>query len=78
MVGLLVLYEHIILIHSIDKVHSPVYSMILNLTVLTNSLAFFGKELANNEPFMVSALAYIEDTFKCAEVLRLLPSLMVP
>lgn len=58
--------------------HSPVYPMIVKLTVLTNALAFFGKDLAKNEAFMVSALAYIEDTLMCAELVRLLPRFMVP
>jgi hypothetical protein len=52
--------------------------MIVKLTVLTNALAFFGKDLAKDEAFMVSALAYIEDTLMCAELVRLLPGFVVP
>jgi hypothetical protein len=62
----------------LDAIHSPVYPMIVKLTVLTNALAFFGKDLAKDEAFMVSALAYIEDTLMCAELVRLLPGFVVP
>ncbi|KAL8888276.1 MAG: hypothetical protein Q9192_006202, partial [Flavoplaca navasiana] len=50
--------------------------MIVKLTVLTNALAFFGKDLARDEKFMHAALDYIEDTLKTAEVVRLLPGFM--
>lgn len=33
---------------------------------------------AKNEEFMVSALQYIEQTFICAEIIRLLPLWMAP
>jgi hypothetical protein len=62
----------------LGAIHSPVYPMIVKLTVLTNALAFFGKDLAKDEAFMVSALAYIEDTLMCAELVRLLPGFVVP
>ncbi|MCJ1352523.1 MAG: hypothetical protein MMC33_002507 [Icmadophila ericetorum] len=58
--------------------HSPVYPMIVQLTVLTNALAFFGKDLARDKKFMHSALDYIEDTLKTAEVVRLLPKFITP
>ncbi|KAL9636718.1 MAG: hypothetical protein Q9204_002142 [Flavoplaca sp. TL-2023a] len=50
--------------------------MVVKLTVLTNALAFFGKDLARDEKFMHAALDYIEDTLKTAEVVRLLPGFM--
>ncbi|KAF7879666.1 uncharacterized protein EAF02_007836 [Botrytis sinoallii] len=49
--------------------HSPLYPMIVQLTVLANSLALFGEELE----FMKSALSFIEDTLMTAETARLLP-----
>jgi cytochrome P450 len=57
---------------------SPVYVMIVKLVVLSNAVSFFGKDLAKNEAFMESALTYIEETFICAEILRLLPKFMSP
>lgn len=33
---------------------------------------------AKNEAFMESALTYIEETFVCAEIVRLLPKFMSP
>jgi hypothetical protein len=47
--------------------------MITKLVVLSNAVSFFGKDLAKNEDFMISALAYIEETLLCAEVIRLVP-----
>lgn len=57
-------------------------------------MSFFGKDLgksllinyvntslysvAKDEEFMVSALAYIEETLICAEIVRLLPSFLSP
>jgi hypothetical protein len=55
------------------KTQSPVYPMITKLVVLSNAVSFFGKDLAKNEDFMISALAYIEETLLCAEVIRLVP-----
>ncbi|KAF2832236.1 cytochrome P450 [Ophiobolus disseminans] len=60
------------------KVYSPVYHMIVKLVVLSNAVSFFGQDLAKDEGFMVSALAYIEETLLCAEVVRLLPKFMAP
>ncbi|KAF2031754.1 cytochrome P450 [Setomelanomma holmii] len=60
------------------NIHSPVYHMIVKLVVLSNAVSFFGKDLAKDEGFMVSALAYIEETLLCAEIVRLLPSFMAP
>ncbi|KAF2177798.1 cytochrome P450 [Zopfia rhizophila CBS 207.26] len=60
------------------KRHSPVYPMIVKLTVLTNAFSFFGKDLAKNEEFLKYALAYIEDTIVCAEIMRVLPSFIAP
>ncbi|KAI1375702.1 cytochrome P450 [Hypoxylon crocopeplum] len=58
--------------------HTPVYPSIVKLVVLSNAVSFFGKELAKNEQFMISALEYIEETLICAEVVRLLPKPLVP
>jgi hypothetical protein len=52
--------------------------MITKLVVLSNAVSFFGRNLAKNEYFMVSALAYIEETLLCAEVVRLLPGWTTP
>ncbi|KAK4185240.1 Ent-kaurene oxidase [Podospora australis] len=57
---------------------SPVYTMIVKLVVLSNAVSFFGKDLAKNEQFMESALAYIEETLIGAEIVRLLPKFMSP
>ncbi|KAI2618907.1 cytochrome P450 [Hypoxylon sp. NC1633] len=57
---------------------TPVYSSIVKLVVLSNAVSFFGKELAKNEGFMISALEYIEETLICAEIVRLLPKPLVP
>lgn len=72
----------------------PIYSMIVKLVVLANSLSFFGNELgkqayhvtsaplilfiAHNEKFMASALSYVEETFIIAEIVRLLPDWLQP
>ncbi|XP_014561396.1 hypothetical protein COCVIDRAFT_33745 [Bipolaris victoriae FI3] len=61
-----------------DKKQSAILPMILKLVVLANALVFFGKDLAKDEQFMVHALAYIEETMICAEVLRLVPSFLKP
>ncbi|KAI0809677.1 cytochrome P450 [Xylaria sp. FL0064] len=53
--------------------HSQVYPIIIKLVVLSNAVSFFGKDLAKNEDFMTSALAYIEETLICAEIVRLVP-----
>ncbi|KAF2472307.1 cytochrome P450 [Lindgomyces ingoldianus] len=58
--------------------HSPVYQTIVKLVVLSNAISFFGHELAKDEILMTAALAYIEETVFCAEILRLLPKLLVP
>ncbi|CAG8960196.1 hypothetical protein HYFRA_00010675 [Hymenoscyphus fraxineus] len=55
---------------------SPIYPMVVQLTVSTNSLAFFGKELASNTKFMKSALDFIEHTLMTAELVRLLPRVL--
>ncbi|KAL5121805.1 hypothetical protein ACEQ8H_000020 [Pleosporales sp. CAS-2024a] len=60
------------------KTHSPVYHMIVKLVVLSNAVSFFGHELAKDEGFIISALAYIEETLVCAEIVRLLPNFMAP
>ncbi|KAI3319097.1 cytochrome P450 [Xylariaceae sp. AK1471] len=58
--------------------HSPVYPFILKLVILCNSRSFFGKELCNNEPFMLAARNYVEETLICAEVVKLVPKIMSP
>ncbi|KAI1775359.1 cytochrome P450 [Hypoxylon cercidicola] len=58
--------------------HTPVYPSIVKLVVLSNAVSFFGKELAKDEEFMVSALEYIEETLICAEIVRLVPKILVP
>ena len=58
--------------------HSPVYPMVVQLTVLANALSFFGKDLARDQKFMHSALDFIEDTLKTAEIVRLLPKFLAP
>ncbi|EUC33179.1 hypothetical protein COCCADRAFT_96747 [Bipolaris zeicola 26-R-13] len=60
------------------KRHSDVYHMTVKLVVLSNAVSFFGKDLAKDEQFMVSALQYIEETLVCAEIVRLLPSFLSP
>ncbi|KAK6212824.1 hypothetical protein LQW54_004913 [Pestalotiopsis sp. IQ-011] len=57
---------------------SPVYPMIVKLVVLGNAVSFFGKSLSDNQKFMESALAYVEETLLCAEVVRLSPQWMAP
>ncbi|KAK8001020.1 hypothetical protein PG991_013242, partial [Apiospora marii] len=58
--------------------HSPVYPMITKLVVLANAYSFFGEELAKNEPFMLAARSYIEETLLCAELVKVLPKFMGP
>ncbi|KAI0581515.1 hypothetical protein TUN199_06639 [Pyrenophora tritici-repentis] len=60
------------------KKQSDVYYMTVKLVVLSNAVSFFGKDLAKDEQFMTSALAYIEETLICAEIVRLLPKFMTP
>ncbi|KAI1132438.1 cytochrome P450 [Nemania abortiva] len=67
--------EHIIIN---GRKHSPVYPVIVKLVVLSNAVSFFGKDLAKNDQFLVSALAYIEETLMCAEIVRLLPKAAAP
>ncbi|KAL2283202.1 hypothetical protein FJTKL_10088 [Diaporthe vaccinii] len=57
---------------------SSLYPMVLKLVVMSNAVSFFGKDLAKDEVFMVSALQYIEQTLICAEIVRLLPKFMAP
>ncbi|KAI1282914.1 cytochrome P450 [Xylaria sp. FL0933] len=38
----------------------------------------FGKELAQNTDFVSAALAYVEETLICTEVVRLLPTFLIP
>ncbi|KAL4925063.1 cytochrome P450 [Aspergillus undulatus] len=57
---------------------SPVYHVIQKLVVIANAVSFFGEDLAGNEAFMASALAYIEETIICAEILRLMPPFLAP
>ncbi|KAH8688014.1 cytochrome P450 [Tricladium varicosporioides] len=57
---------------------SPVYPLVVKLVVLSNALSFFGEDLTKNEQFMESALAYIEETLICAEIVRLIPKFLVP
>ncbi|RYP47466.1 hypothetical protein DL769_011311 [Monosporascus sp. CRB-8-3] len=52
--------------------------MILKLVVLSNAFSFFGKELTKDGSFMLSALAYIEETLICAEIVRLAPKPLAP
>ncbi|KAI1412118.1 cytochrome P450 [Hypoxylon sp. FL1857] len=58
--------------------HIPVYPTIVQLVVLTNAVSFFGEDLAKNEQFMVSALAYVEETLICAEIVKLVPKFLGP
>ncbi|KAM7184927.1 Ent-kaurene oxidase [Rhypophila sp. PSN 637] len=57
---------------------SPVFTMIVKLVVLSNAVSFFGNDLAKNETFMESALAYVEETLIGAEIVRLLPKFISP
>ncbi|XXH06065.1 U3 small nucleolar RNA-associated protein [Hypoxylon texense] len=52
--------------------------MIVKLVVLSNAVSFFGKDLAKDDQFMISALAYVEETLICAEIVRLLPNFIAP
>ncbi|CAH0051924.1 unnamed protein product [Clonostachys solani] len=56
----------------------PVYPAVVKLVVLSNAVSFFGKDLAKNDGFMVSALEYIEETLICAEIVRVLPTFIRP
>lgn len=54
------------------------YPIIINLTVMANAYAIFGKDLARNEEFTSAALRYVEDTLKTAEIVRLVPKWAAP
>ncbi|KAI1400860.1 cytochrome P450 [Hypoxylon fuscum] len=56
----------------------PIYTMVVNVVVLANAVSFFGNEIARNPEFMGSALAYVEETLICAEIIRLLPKFLTP
>ncbi|EOA80779.1 hypothetical protein ACJQWK_09841 [Exserohilum turcicum] len=73
-------FEELLATHPVvnGKRQSDVYHTTIKLVVLSNAVSFFGKDLAKDEEFMVSALAYIEETLICAEIVRLLPSFLSP
>ncbi|KAI0490488.1 cytochrome P450 [Xylaria cf. heliscus] len=54
------------------------YPAIMTLVVLLNARSLFGEDLIKNERFMCSALGYVEETLLSAEVVKLLPSFLVP
>ncbi|OTA90309.1 hypothetical protein M434DRAFT_390630, partial [Hypoxylon sp. CO27-5] len=56
---------------------SAIYPMIVNIVVLANAVSFFGKDIGTYT-FIVSALAYIEETLICAEIVRLTPKFLSP
>lgn len=56
----------------------PIFALTKTLVTAANALVFFGPELATNKTFLDASLAYIEELFTCAEVLRLTPSFMHP
>jgi hypothetical protein len=66
------------LMYIIGSRHTPVYYTIVELVVLANAVSFFGNEVAKDEQFMKSALAYIEETLICAEIVRLVPKAFAP
>jgi hypothetical protein len=38
----------------------------------------FGMAIGKNEPFMLAARYYIEETLICAEIVKLMPKFMAP
>lgn len=56
----------------------PAFKTTKRVVTVANALAFFGSELASNTEFLDAALAYPEDVFRAAEVLRATPSLFHP
>ncbi|PHH88649.1 hypothetical protein CDD83_7267 [Cordyceps sp. RAO-2017] len=59
-------------------VRLPSFTLTKKLITAANTLVFFGPDLAANSSFLEAALAYPEDTFFAAKVLRLLPSVIHP
>ncbi|KAI0101984.1 cytochrome P450 [Nemania sp. FL0031] len=70
--------------HSIKdgRVHSTVYYIVVSLVVLSNAMSFLRKYLSNKftpeNHFVAATLPYVEETLICAEVLRLIPKVLVP
>ncbi|MCJ1356768.1 MAG: hypothetical protein MMC33_006764 [Icmadophila ericetorum] len=58
--------------------HSPIYPMMMDIVVLLNAYSLFGKDLASNEQWKASALAYVEETLLNAEVVKLMPKFLAP
>lgn len=56
----------------------PIFSVSKGLITSANALVFFGSDLADNKIFLDASLAYVEDLFTTAEVLRLTPALIHP
>ncbi|KAK8072838.1 cytochrome P450 [Apiospora saccharicola] len=52
----------------------PSFALAKKTVAAANALAFFGPELASDPSFLEASLAYPEDLFLTAEVLRLIPS----
>jgi hypothetical protein len=52
--------------------------MMMKLTVLLNAAAIFGMEIAQDEEFQSSALAYVEETLVNAEIVKLMPKSLAP
>ncbi|KAL2756622.1 hypothetical protein ACRALDRAFT_2041267 [Sodiomyces alcalophilus JCM 7366] len=58
--------------------HSPIYPMIMKITVLLNAASLFGTELARDDAFLKDAFGYVEETLLNAEVVKLMPSFLAP
>ncbi|MCJ1394808.1 hypothetical protein MMC18_007688 [Xylographa bjoerkii] len=56
----------------------PVYNMAKILVTRTNSVVFFGADLAQNQHFLEAALSFPEDVSIAAEALRILPNYIGP
>lgn len=64
--------------HEKDWIQLPSFTMAKRVIAAANALVFFGSDLAANPYFLKAALAYPEDMFFTAEVLRLAPAIVHP
>ncbi|KAI1120819.1 cytochrome P450 [Nemania abortiva] len=61
-----------------DKVQVSAFAMAKRVMAAANAFVFFGETLSADPQFLDAALAYPEDLFFTAEILRLAPSLIHP
>lgn len=61
-----------------DWTDLSIFFLSKKVVTAANAVVFFGAELASDKTFLDASLAYIEELYRCSEILRLTPSFIHP